>query len=148
MLFPGAALRVIVVKLRNEPIQRVGKSGFRSPGRFEFAPKLTELRRLILWKKPEDAVGSPAFFLDLVSLSIINVGIAGIDLDDVVDEDHPDDFGDIERLVGVFGKCQGEKGKMPAMLGGVFVTSTVYQIGSAIDALEPVDFQNEPELLL
>lgn len=147
---PGAALGDGVVQEGLEAIEGVGVLGFRRLAGLEFFPKLAELAALIGREKAEEAVGG-ALLADIFfgkSDGVIGEGVAGIDLDDVVDEDHLDGVEEIDGYDGILGHEGGHDGEMPGVLGGVLATGLVGQERLAEDGLELVDFEDEGELLV
>ena len=147
MLLPGAALRVEVVKLRDKAIERGGEARFRGRGALEFMPQRLKFLLLIGRQQSEDSLGCALLSLRLITLGIVDIRVAGIDFDDVVNENHPDDLADVEGLVGMLGENDRHKREMPAVLGGILTASAVQQISAPVDTLQLVEFKDEVELL-
>ena len=54
-------------------------------------------------KQPKEAIRRGTFALHLVegASRIVKIGIAGVDLDDIVDQNHLDNMRHIDRLIGI-----------------------------------------------
>src|SRR5688572_4620523 len=146
MFLPRATLCVEVVKLRNESIERRGKARFRSDTRFELLPKPSKLLFLIRRQQPKNAICSAAFTVSLVILGVIDICVAGIDFDDVVNEHHLDDFTDLEGFIGVLGQHHRQQREMPTVLGGIFTPAAIYQVSAPVNALQLVELKDEVKL--
>ncbi len=64
-----------------------------------------------------------------------------------MDKGHARHARQVDWLGGVFGQHQRGHGQMPAMFGRVLVAVRPRQIGAAQDVLQPVDLDQEIDLL-
>jgi hypothetical protein len=145
---PRGALGVVVVEDGLEAVEGGGKAGLgRLPG-FEFVPELAKLGGLVRRQDAEDTIGGTLLALGLiaVSLGVVYQGVASVDFDNVVDEEHADDAGDIDGLDGIFGEDRGDGGDMPRVLGTVFAARFVGEKGLAENEFEFVNFKEEAQL--
>lgn len=87
---PGGALGVIVVQEGLQAVQCVGVFRFGSLAGVELFPEGAKLGTLFWREQRKDAVGRPLLAIELVAIAlyVIAEGVAGIDLDDVVNERH------------------------------------------------------------
>lgn len=112
---PGAAVGRGVVQHRLEAIQGLGEFRVVAFGGLELQPQFAELAGLRLRQQAKDALGGEAFALGLAGMGRRDVErhIAGIDLDDVVDQQHFDDARHVDRTGRVLGEHQRIDGEMP-----------------------------------
>ena len=88
------------VKVEDEGLEAVeggGESGFGGLTGFELFPEGTEAPALASWQQAVDAVGSRAFARGLPSLGflVVDESVPGINLHDVVHEQHGNDPRDV-----------------------------------------------------
>ena len=104
-----------------------------------------QLSPLLLGKQTKQSPGRPLFPLRFVGVGVVVVeeGVAGIDLHDVMDNHHFQDAQEFDGGVSMFVQHESHQRQMPAMLGGVFVATTVYEVGPPENTLKPVHFKNE-----
>ena len=105
---PRAALRVVVAQQRLGPVDGSGETGLGRLLRLELFPKRAHLLCLIVWQQAEDAVGGPFFAVTFANLRrrVVDKGVACVDLDDVVHEDHLEHTQEIHRFVGILSRAQ------------------------------------------
>ena len=127
--------------------------GPREPGlgrlpRLEFVPECPEFLRLVRRQKPEYPIGGDllAGFLIGQRGCVIDERVAGIDLDDVVDQQHLQHARQVDGLVGMLRKHHGHQRELPAVLGVVFAPGSVEERRAAEHLLERLDLQDEQEL--
>src|SRR4029453_19130932 len=92
VFLPASSLRMVIVQLRYKTIERGSKSRFDRLFGLELIPQLPEFVSLILRKQAEQTVRCAAFafcFVERAS-SIVKVRIPGINLDNIVNENHLD----------------------------------------------------------
>lgn len=149
MAGPGGAVGAAVQKHGLEAIDGGGEFGFGGLSGFELIPECAELARLIFGQQAEDAVGGTRFAFVLIGHrgGVVGEGVAGVDFDEVVDDDHLQDAKDVEgRDVGVFGQDDHTKAEMPGVFGVVFVATAASVERLPEDLLQPVAFDDEFDL--
>jgi hypothetical protein len=116
----------------------------------EFLPQRHESRALGVRQHSEDAHHRRQFGLLALFPTFLGVdeGIAGVDLADVVDQQHGDDAVDVDGRLRVLRHRRREQRDLPAVLRGVFVAREPEGSGLAGYALEPVQFEYEIDDLL
>lgn len=133
-----------------ETVEGFSKSGFGRLGGFEFVPDGSKVYGLIFWKKSKESVGGLGFACCLVRFGgfVVDVGVAGVDLHDVVDEGHFQDFEQVEiGLVGMFAQHYDHEGEVPGVLGIVFAAGLVADVGLPENVLQLVRLDDEIHLL-
>lgn len=114
--------------------------------RFEFIPEHAELVSLVGWQKSEDAIGREAFAGVLVNLThgIVAKGVTGIDLHEVVNDDHFQNAQDVELgRVRVFGENDDAKAEVPGVFGVVFSAAALSVQGLPEDLFQFVALSDE-----
>ncbi len=141
-------MRVVVVKLRHEPIQRQSKPCVCRFASIELLPEFPQFLSLIRRQYSEKAVCSSVLALRFIQGpgGVVEISVSRVDFDDVVYEYHLHDSRYIHRLVRVLRKQNGHDRKMPAVLRRIFGPILVNQVGSPQDGFELVDFQNKLNL--
>ena len=94
-------------------------------------------------------IGGPAFARVLVEFAalVVAVGVAGVDLHDVVQQQHADHPAQVDAVPGgVLSEEHGRNGDVPGVLHGVFVAAAVEQEGLAKGVLQPVDLEQKFDL--
>ncbi|MNF00420.1 hypothetical protein D3C80_1992470 [compost metagenome] len=87
-----------------QPIHRAGKLRFCCFACLELIPKSAEFQRLIFWQNAEYPGGCLHFTLFLVERTciVIDKGVACIDLNDVMDDQHLEHTQQINILICMF----------------------------------------------
>ena len=82
------------------------ESGVGCLSSFELIPKTTQLPALVVRQYAEQAIGGRSFALGLVVVGIVvvSVGISGVDLHKIVNQDHLEYFQTVDGVVGML--CQ------------------------------------------
>ena len=109
-----------------------------------------QLLLLVVGKNGEDPLLGSVFscFLRLQVLLVISVGVARVDLYDVMDETHEHDLRDVDLLVGVFPKQISHDRHVPGVLRVVFVPSVPGKVCLPEDVLLLIDLQSKGKLFL
>ena len=143
VLAPGSALGVEVEEQGLKAVKSSSEAGFGAFAGFEFLPELAEAASLVGRQQAVEAVrgGALAFGLQSSRFLVVDEGIAGVDLHDVVHEQHGDDARDVGSRRGVVGQYEGEDGDVPGVLGVVFAAFLRGDEVAAQDALGQVEFQ-------
>ena len=117
---------------------------------FEFLPPRAERVCLLSRQEAENALGRGAFFLgfQLARGGVVDKGVARIDLDHVVDQQHRDDAPDVDLGGGVLREHEGHQRHVPGVLRVVFAPAGLDDQGVAEDALGLVDLDDKLELAL
>jgi hypothetical protein len=146
---PGGALGVVVVQQRLEAVEGVGKVGVGGGGGFELFPEGAEGGGLVGGEEAEEFVGGGAFAggFAQVGRRVVAVGVAGVDFDDVVDEEHAGDAVGVDAGGGVFGEERGHDRDVPGVFGGVFAAGVVGEERAAGDGFEAVELDDEADLV-
>ena len=126
VLAPRAAARQPVQKHRLQPVDRLREAGLRRRLGLELVPHGPQAGALVEWQHSEDPLGREllaGFLIGPTGLvhGRVDERVAGIDLDEVVHEQHLDDAADIDRFVRVLGQHDGRQREMPRMLGRVLL---------------------------
>ena len=133
-----------------EAVAGGGETGLRGGAGLELIPQGAKLDCLIGGKEAEDAVGGEALAGMLIyhASGVVGEGVAGVDFDEVVDEEHFENAQDVEREgVGVFGEHDDHEAEVPGVLGVVFGAAAVEQVGLAEDFFEFIDLEDEGDLV-
>ena len=149
VFFPTAALHAAVEQHRLEAVAGGGEFGLGRFLRLEFVPQPAKLARLVGGQQAEDAVGGDRLALVLVDHRGVVVGerVAGVDFDEIVDDEHFQDVEDVEaRPVGVLGEHDDAEAEMPRMLGVVLGAAALGVERLAEDFLQLVALGDEPDL--
>jgi hypothetical protein len=77
---------------------------------------------------------------------VVRERVAGIDLDDVMNQQHLHDAEHVDRRVAVLGKGHDEQAQRPGVLGVVFRSATVCVEGLPDDVFEPIALDEEGDL--
>jgi hypothetical protein len=90
VIAPASPLRTRVLQERLQPVHGVGKTGVRGLLRLELVPQRAHARRLVRRKQAKDALGRRQLplFLRHEILRVVGEGVAGIDLDEIVNGEH------------------------------------------------------------
>lgn len=148
MLAPGGAAAEVVEQHRLQAIDGFGEDRFGGLQGFEIVPGAAELGGLIGGQKAEDSLGGGEFARDLRLATglVVDHNVAGIDLDEIVDQEHPDDAADIDGPVGVLGQGGGHDGDVPGVLGVFLAGEAVIDQGGAQHGAEATDLGDESDL--
>ena len=127
----------------------MGKPRLRGFALLKFLPDRAQLLPLIGRKQAVEAVCRLFLALTLSgqSLRVVGVGVAGVDFDHVVDEQHGHRFQHVDCLIGVFAEQNAHQRHMPCMVGVVFMLRAVGEQRLAQDGFLLVRLQNKVELL-
>lgn len=145
-------LRVARQQVVDQGLQGVDGSGEGRLGRapfFKLLPKRTQLCRLIFRQDAKQLRSALSFLfsLPLSGLRGVEPGVAGIDFDEVMHQQHPRHFEPIERpRVCVLGQHYRHQGHVPGMLGCVLPPGPADDAVAAIHQLQFLGFLNEREL--
>ena len=122
MALPGRPLGARVQEDGLEAVDRVREPGFGRRLLLEFVPERAEFERLVRGQEAEDPVrrpGLPRVLLDHAR-GVVGEGVAGVDLHEVVDEEHLQDAQHVEvRRVRVLGQDDDGEAEVPRVLGVV-----------------------------
>ena len=66
--------------------------------------------------------------------------------DEIVEQQHREDAGEVHRLVGVLGQDEGEQGQVPGVLRGVLPPLTTHDGGASLHLLQPIGLEQEGQL--
>ena len=90
--------------------------------RLELVPQRPEFSSLVWRKQSEQTIRCGTFALHFVERAsrVVEIRIAGVDFDDIVNENHFDHMRNIDRLIGVLRENHRCECEMPAVFGGVF----------------------------
>ena len=148
VLAPGAAAGRVVVEHGLQTIERGGEARFGRRARVELLPQAAQLGREVGGEEREQAIGGAPLALVLVEHGglVVAEGVAGVDLDQIVDQHHLEDAGEVEPGRTVLGEQHRHHGEVPGVLGGVLAPRPVEDPGPSQDALELVDLEDEPDL--
>lgn len=145
---PRAAITVHVLQERLQPVDRMSEARLRRSPILELIPERTQLRGLVVGQQAEDAVrrDSLARLSRRAGLRIVSERIAGIDLDEVVHDEHTDDVREIDSGWRLLVQEHRHQREMPGMLGAVLPSRPVRQLRPAQHRLEPVGLDEKAEL--
>ena len=134
---------------RLQPVAGLGETRVGTLGRLEFIPGGAEGLSLIRGQQAEQDIGRRllAFGLAMVGQRQMQRGVAGLDLHQIVQDQHLHHAPDIDRLHRVVLKHHGKEGEMPGMFGGILTPGSVRDVIEPDHALQPVGFQKEAELI-
>jgi len=146
---PGSAARLPVLQKRLDSVHRIREAGFRGRGFIKFFPEAAQVSAKLVGQKAEDPVGSAplALFFRGVSCPVKGERIPSVDFYHVMHDEHAENFCQIHGSRGVFLENHGRQGKMPGMLGGIFLPGGIRQQGAAKDILQFVGLNKKRELL-
>ena len=150
VLLPRGALGVGVEEDREHAVHGVGVLRLGGGARLEFVPEGAILGGLVGGQEREDTVGGDglAGVLGGGAGGVVGEGVAGVDLHEVVDEEHLHHAQQIEGGdVGVLGEEYGHNGDVPGVLGVGFLPAADESVVLPANLLEPVDFEEEGDLL-
>ena len=146
MLAPAAAVVGVVQQHGLEAVEGAGEPGVGRLAGLELLPQGPQLAAL-LGRQEAVTAGRrrPASRSDLRGQPglVVDEGVAGVDLDEVVEQQHREDAGEVDRLVGVLGQDEGEQRQVPGVLGGVLPPLTADDGGAPLDLLQPVGLEQE-----
>ncbi|KAK68889.1 hypothetical protein L500_3802 [Bordetella holmesii CDC-H643-BH] len=133
-----------------QSVERFGKARVVAAAGFELLPQRVEGFALIGRQQCKDTQRGSLLTLGLAGLRrcVMKGGVAGIDLDDVVDQQHLDYAQHIDGRGGVLRQRERVQRQMPGMLGAVFAARRIDERRLAQDALELVYLSQEGELAL
>ena len=118
--------------------------------RLELLPKGSQVGGLVIGEQAEDALGGVGLTLHMGRLGggIVGVGVASINLDDVMDKAHDHGTGDVDGLVRVLPQQIGHHRRVPSVLCVVLSARVASDVRLAQDLLLPVYLENEVSLPL
>ena len=124
---PASAIGSIVQKKRLAVIKHVCKFGVCTLICLKFVPEVPEPSALIFRKHSKNAVCRLCFpfHFSLRACFIICVGVARIDLNQIVDQHHRYNFLKVYFLVGIFAEKNCHQCQMPGMFCIVFLTTCI-----------------------
>src|SRR6266446_9320947 len=148
MLLPASAIGKIVMEHRQQAIERVSEFCFYSFSLLELFPEPSPCISLVRWQQSKYPFGRLFFFGRFfeITSSIVDKGIPGIDLHEIMDKRHPNHARSIDRLIRVFGKQQRGDCQVPAVLSRVLVTVGIQYITLPVHLFQPVNFKNKLDL--
>ena len=148
VLAPGAAAGRVVVEHGLQTVERGGEARLGRRARVELLPQAAQLGREVRGEEREQSIGGAPLALVLVEDGglVVAEGVAGVDLDEIVDQHHLEDAGQVEPGRPVLGEQHRHHGEVPGMLGGVLAPRPIEDPGPSQDALELVDLEDEPDL--
>ena len=116
--------------------------------RLKFIEKRGKRLLLVIRQQRIDALlcGLLACLLGRKPLFIVGVGVAGVDLHDIMDQAHQHDLRHVHPLVRVFLQKICHNGHMPGVLRVVFAAAMPREMGLAEHILLLVDLQNKVQL--
>ncbi len=116
---PSPAVCFKIADHRLNPVNRLGKDRVIAFGGFELIPQRPERPGLIRRQQPEDPVCRPLLdgFGQRRIMGSVDRRVACINFNQIMDQKHPDDPGDIDGPIGMLGQRDGIECNMPAMLG-------------------------------
>src|SRR5260370_12548360 len=147
---PATAVGQIVMESRQLTIQRVGEFCFGSFPSFKLLPERSPLVALIRWEQSKYPIGRLFFLGRLFEIAncVVDKGIPGIDLHQIMDQRHPDYARNDDRLIRVIGKPHRSDRQVPAMFGSVLATVGRQDVTLPVHLFQPVHFENELDLTL
>jgi hypothetical protein len=151
VLTPRRATGGEVEEERLETVERSGEAGRLAGALLVLLPERAEHRLLVFGKEGEDPLRGEALALELLREGRfvgVDEDVAGIDLDDVVDEHHRDHAPEVDAVGRVFGEDEREHREVPRVLRAVLPSRRIGDVGAPFDELEAVDLEEEPELLV
>ena len=124
---------MIVLGERQQPVQCIGKAPFGSCARFIFLPERHQLIALIRRQQPKDPLGRGRFNGLLVAsrLLVIDKGVIGVDLDNVMHQHNLDHPPHIDRFIRIIGQQDRHHRQVPTMLRRIFITRHPHRLGPA-----------------
>ena len=139
----------VVEQEAREPVDRAGEAGLGAGAVLELVPQGSQLGALVGGEQAVQAVGRRllAGVLRRPPGVVVDVGVARVDLDDVVDHDHAHHGGDVDGLGGVLGQHERHQREGPRVLGRVLAARAVGHVAAPDHGLEPVDLEHEPQLV-
>ena len=150
VLAPGAAVCRRVQHHRLEPIKRPREFRFRRFPRLKLFPESAHGLRLILGELGEQAVRAARFARPLRRRArrVVREGVPGVDLHEVVDQEHLDHAAGVDFFIRVFGKHHRHHGHVPRVLGVRLFTGLIREIGFPHNRLRFINLKAEIELPL
>ena len=139
---PAAPARGDVLHHRLRPVQRLGKDRIRGLVLLELGPQRAERLPLRIGQEAKDTRGGGRFGGKLRGTMMggaiggMDRHIAGVDLDQIMQNQHADDATDLDARPGIPRQNQRIKRKMPAVLGAVLVTRGITKRAGAIDRFQ------------
>ncbi|HSK40136.1 MAG TPA: hypothetical protein VK943_10255 [Arenibaculum sp.] len=119
VLAPGPSTRKAVLRKPLKPVDGLGEAGFGRFGRFELQPPGFEAPPQVGGKLAEQPFGRGAFPFLLIEPAgiVVGISIAGMDLDQVVNQDEAQRMAQIRFEPDLAVQQQDEHGHVPGMLG-------------------------------
>ncbi len=147
VLVPRAALSDEVEEQRLEPVDRCREPGFGRHSPLELVEQGPEGGTVGTRQQPVEALGGRRFLrrLGLPAGRVVEEGVIGVDLDDVVHQEKPDDLRDVDLLGRMRREHPGHHGQVPRVLGRVLESGLIGDPSPPVDRLEPVEFEHERE---
>jgi hypothetical protein len=98
----------------------------------------------------EDPVGGEQFACGAIDVGagIIGKGVTGVDLDEVVDDEHPHHPRRIHRAFRMFGEHLGHQRQVPGMLGAVLPAGAIAERCLPKHSLQAIRVDQEGQLVL
>lgn len=146
---PSGAFGEAVEKHRLKAVDGGGEFGLGRFLGFKLVPKRAEFASLVGREQAEDAIGGFRFALVLTDHrgGVVGEGIAGVDFDEVVKDDHFEDAKNVEvGDVGVLGEDDDAEAERPGVLGVVFGAAALGVDGLPENLLQPIAFGDELNL--
>jgi hypothetical protein len=133
VLAPGAAAGAVVVQHRLQSIERRGEAGLGRGARLELVPQAAQLSPEVVGQQGEESVGGAALALALVEHGglVVAEGVAGVDLDQVVDQHHLQHARQVDPGRGVLRQQHRHHRQVPGVLGRVLAPRAVEDPGPA-----------------
>ncbi|MCY1369999.1 hypothetical protein D9M69_570680 [compost metagenome] len=147
-LRPGSSAGEYIDEQRLKTIQRFRELRVFGLRPLELLPQAQEFAGLRRRQQAEQPRRGPGFLFGLPFArgSAMDRKIAGIYLDDVMQQEHPDDPVGINRPIGILVQDQGVHCQVPGMLGRILLAAPVQQRRLPDDGFQPVDFPQEAQL--
>ena len=146
---PGPAAGLPILQKRLDAVHGIGEVGFGRRGFVKFFPEAAQVSAKLFWQKAEDPVGSTplAIFFRRVSGHVKGKRVPRVNFHHVMYDEHAENSCQIHGSRGVFLENHGRQGKMPGMLGGIFLPGAIRQQGAPKDILQLVGLNKKGELL-
>ena len=148
MLAPGAAAAGVVEEHGLQSIERGGEARVGGRARVELLPQGPQLGAEIGRQQREQSIGGATLTLVLIGSPglVVTEGVAGIDLDQVVHQDHLEHAGEVEAGRAVLGEQQRHHREVPGVLGRVLAPRAFEDRRAPEHGLELVDLEDEVDL--
>jgi hypothetical protein len=146
---PRSALGAAVQQHGLKAIYGRGEPGLRAFLGLELVPEGPKLRALVGGKHSEDALGRAGFPLMLVRhrAGVVRKGVTSIDLDEVVNDQHPQHPKHVEaRVVRMLRQDEDREAEVPGMLRVGFRPAAAGRDRLPVDVLEPIGLDDEFDL--